>query len=209
MRSIIALLFVCLQVKGQSFYEKMMTLNIAIADSSSDWMELERSVGVFDRLSAGIKDDWLGNYYKALCSVRAADMYTKKDTTYVKKKITAAKEYLKATDSVVPNEPEIKVLKVFAEAVQARVEKVDENKLKTLEQKILMLKNDHPQNPRVCLMYGYFLVNYYSKDKEKRNKVREALKAANELYASQKTVDFLPSWGRKWTGDLVRQTNNK
>ena len=205
MRSILIMLILImsLDTKPQSFYEQMMVLNISLADTSSNWTELERAAGVFNRLSNGSNTDWTACYYMSLCYIRTADLVIKKDTLLARSRISMAKWTLKAADSLAPKEIENKILKLYLEVLKLRMKKNEQNEIKILEDEIMAIKKIIPENPRINLLNAYFYMLFFKNDKNKKIKVKELLNRATASFLKEKTSEYAPHWGRKWCGELL------
>jgi hypothetical protein len=195
--------------KSQSFYEKMMELNISLADTSNNWTELERAAGVFNRLSNGSDKDWTACYYMSLCYIRTADLVIKKDTLLAKTKLAQAKWTLKAADSIRAAEIENKILRVYLDLMELRLKKPDPVKIKLLDERITELKKNNSENPRIEVLNAYQNIIFYPRDKSKNAKVKEYLSGAEILFKKEKYAEYAPRWGKKWCGELQKRYGTK
>lgn len=199
------ILFIALELRSQSFYETVMIQNISIADTSNDISIIEQSAGVFHRISTGFTNDWPARYYQCLTNIRLADLGLRNDTAYAKMKLAIANRNIKSADSLKANEPENKILAVYLKLIILRAEKIKDKKIKALEAEISGLQKLNPLNPRICTIYGYYNIVFYPKEKGRKEKTIELFNKALKLYVGQKVGEYIPTWGKKWTQELLKK----
>src|SRR4051812_23121464 len=112
-----------LKLNSQSFYEKIMDMNIASADTSNDPEILRQSASAFDRLLKSSPNDWPIAYHHTLCYTRMADLLLKEDTAFAKSNYFLAKESLKRTDTLDVKQPENKILELYLKIIELRFNK--------------------------------------------------------------------------------------
>jgi len=198
-------LFLGTKMRSQSFYEQVMNQNISLVDTSMDVMELERTGGVFARLSKSYDKEWPPVYYHALVYARLADLVMETDTSSAKLKITMARRSLVKSDTLKKGEAENKILDAYLKILEARAARADAKKLKETETALAALKKSYPSNPRLSTLYGYYYMIFYPNDKKMKLKAQEQLNTALKLYVKQKPAEYAPAWGKKWSETLLKK----
>lgn len=213
MRNIFLMLFfvLTLNLQSQSFYEQVMEVNIAIADSCNNPEILRQSADAFNRLLVGSPNDWPIAFHHTLCLTRIADLILKKDTASALSNYLLAKEALKRSDTLNIKQQENKILEAYLKIIELRFnkEKTRVNNIKLLETEIEELRKVAPSNPRLLSVYGYYYLIFYPLDKSKKPKTIELLKEACKHYAEQKPDGYYPAWGKKWNDELLLKVNIK
>lgn len=210
MRSLFLLVFLGFITgsRAQSFYEKIMEMNMAIADTSKDIMELERGAYAMDRVSKGVKNNWPAYYHVSLCFVRITDLLIlKKDTAMAKKKLEMAAQYIRRTvleDSI---DPENWILASYQRINGLRLKSTDPKEIKLFEAQLDNFKKLNTANPRACLVQAYFYKCFFSANKSKRKRALELVMEAEKLFEQEKVVEYRPEWGRKWMNELKGELN--
>lgn len=210
MRKLFLLVFLVFtgQFHAQSFYEKIMEMNTANADTSTDIGTLERSAYAMERVSRGVQNNWQATYHIALCFVRITDLFLlKKDTLMAKMKHDMATQYLRKIDSSVQSIGETEILAFYNNLNATRTKKLDKKEIKMMEVQTEQLIKKYNNNPRAYLVSSYFYSCFYASNKGKRKKALELLEEAGKLFEKEQVNEFQPKWGKKWRLELLVTLN--
>jgi hypothetical protein len=197
--------------KGQTFYEKIMEMNIAIADTSTDRAVLDMSAKAMERVSRGIANNWDSNFHMALCFVRMTDIsLALKDTIGAKIAVAMSALQLKKTDTLRPQNAELKILGFYHKINELRIpKKRDLKSIKLLETQLENFRKSNTSNPRIYLVNAYFNKCFYGVNKVKKKQALELLQQSNKLFDAEKPKGYEPKWGRKWMNELTAELSAK
>jgi hypothetical protein len=197
-------------IKAQTFYEKIMDMNIANADTSGDRAVLDMSAKAMQRVSRGVTNNWDAAFHMALCFVRMTDIsLSLKDTVGAKIALGMSAAQLRKVDTMSTQSVETKLLQFYHKINELRMGKKDAKKIDALETSLETYKNSNSENPRVYLLEAYFYRCFFSSNKVKRKKIPDLLKQSEKLFSLQKPNGYAPHWGKKWLGELIAEQNVK
>ncbi len=197
-------------LSAQTFYEKIMEMNIANADTSNDRPTLDLSAKAMERVSRGVSNNWDVAFHSALCYVRITDIsLIKKDTVGAKIALVIAATNLKKVDTMRPADPECKILMFYHKINEFRLAKTDPKAIDLLETQLESFKKINALNPRIRIVNAYFYRCFYFSNKAKRKKALDLLQEATKLFETEKPGEFKTKWGKKWMNELSTELNLK
>lgn len=191
---------------GQTFYEKIMEMNIANADTSTDRAVLDMSAKAIERVSRGTGNNWEANFHMALCFVRMTDISLNlRDTIGAKIALEMSKTQLKKLDS--GTVAETKILNYYHRINELRIGKADAKKIAALEIQLENFKSNESENPRIYLVNAYYYKCFFSK--KKRTKALALTEQSQKLFILEKPTGYAPHWGKKWASELALELQEK
>ena len=201
---------ICLAIINSSIaqsekFEPAMKKVVTDLDSAKTGDDLQNVSNSFERIATAEKDQWLPYYYAAYAQVMKT--YMEKDVSKIDPTIDKADMLLANAESLSQQNSEINTLKAMATQCRMRV---DWNRGMTLGPKCVALIKDaekqDPNNPRAWMFDAQSIYNTPSQFGGSKDKGKELLKKAVELYASFKPASPLaPNWGKKHAENMMVQ----
>ncbi len=194
--------------QGQTFYEKIMDMNIANADTSTDRAVLDMSAKAIERVSRGTGNNWEATFHMALCFVRMTDISLNlKDTVGARIALEMSKTQLKKVDTGSVQNVETKILGLYHKINELRIGRSDPKKIKALEVQLENFKNAESENPRIYLLNAYYYKCFFVR--KKRDKALNLLQQSEKLFVLEKPKGYAPHWGKKWMSELMLDLQEK
>jgi len=188
-------------------YTNAMKKNIILLDSAfakpDNFLSLANT---FERIGTSEKTEWLPFYYAAYCRVNYAFM--QKDPAGNDPIAEKATVLINTADSLQPNNSEISCVKSMIASVQMLVNPQQRfMQYGAASQKELQkAMQQDPTNPRPYMLKGQSLKYTPEQFGGGCKNAMPQLEIAMEKFTSFKAVsEIYPSWGKSYTGDIIKQ----
>jgi len=188
-------------------YTNAMKKSIALLDSAFAKPDNFLSIAnTFERIGTTEKTEWLPFYYAAYCRVNYAFM--QKDPSGNDPIAEKATALINTADSLQPNNSEISCVKSMIASVQMLVNPQQRfMQYGAASQKELQKAMEQdPANPRPYMLKGQSLKYTPEQFGGGCKNAIPQLEIAMEKFTSFKAVsEIYPSWGKSYTGDIIKQ----
>ena len=195
---LIVLLFSCQFSYSQKWYYHSMHEKMAIADTSTNVLELNKCDEVFNRVLVSRPADSLALYYHFFVNCLKHFYQQTPITTEEQKK---SDKSLRILDSIYVNKCEIQLLGMF-NYLLAHDLNTDPTSQKEIFALINSVKNKCPNSPRIFFVETFALYKYKQINQEELTKLISVCNEKYGVYIQSKTL--APNWGRVQLNQLQK-----